>query len=71
MNCIHPTDKIIICNTTRRPKDQTRIEFFSKQWSAPTLLLQHYFHHWIRQCLTNDQPVLITDGCWIELNNSE
>lgn len=70
MNCIRPTDKLIVCNTTRRPRNQTRIEFFSNQWSGPTLLLQHYFHLYIRQSLHNDQPILLTDGCFILLNNS-
>jgi len=70
MNCIRSTDKIIVCNTTRRPRNQTRIEFFSNQWSSPTLLLQHYFHVWIRQYLNNEQPILITDGYFIQLNNS-
>jgi hypothetical protein len=70
MNCIHSTDKIIVCNTTRRPRNQIRIEFFSNQWSGPILLLQHYFHVWIRQCLNNEQPILLTDGCFIQLNNS-
>jgi len=70
MNCIHSTDKIIVCNTTRRPRNQTRIEFYSNQWSGPTLLLQHYFHVWIRQYLNNEQPILITNGCFIQLNNS-
>jgi hypothetical protein len=70
MNCIHSTDKLIVCNTTRRPRNETRIEFLSNQWYGPTLLLQHYFYVWIRQCLNNDQPILITDGCFIQLNNS-
>ncbi len=70
MNCIRSTDKLIVCNTTRRPRNKTRMEFFSNQWYGPTLLLQHYFHVWIRQCLNNDQPILITDGYFIQLNNS-
>jgi hypothetical protein len=70
INCIRPTDKLIVCNKTRRPKNQTRIEFISNQWYGPTLLLQHYFHLWIRQSLNNDQPILLTHGCFIQLNNS-
>ncbi|CAF4578406.1 unnamed protein product, partial [Rotaria sp. Silwood2] len=69
MNCIRSTDKLIICNTTRRPRNQTKIEFISNQWNGPTLLLQHYFHNWIRKYLNNDQPILITDGCFIKFDN--
>ncbi|UJR08584.1 hypothetical protein I4U23_012843 [Adineta vaga] len=68
-NCIRPTDKIIVCNTTRRPRNHTRIELISNQWYGPALLLQHYFHNWIRQCIHNDQPILLTDGCFIKLEN--
>jgi hypothetical protein len=70
VNCIRSTDKLIVCNTTRRPRNRTRIEFISNQWYGPTLLLQHYFHGWIRQYSTNDQSILITDGCFIKLDNS-
>ncbi|CAF1062568.1 unnamed protein product [Adineta steineri] len=69
LNCIHPTDKIIVCNTTRRPRNRTRMEFISNQGNEPILLLQHYFRVWIRQCLNNDQPILITHECFVKLNN--
>ncbi|CAM4928388.1 unnamed protein product [Rotaria socialis] len=69
MNCIRSTDKIIACNTTRRPRNRTKIEFISNLWNGPTLLLQHHFHNWIRKSLTNDQPILITDGCIIKLED--
>ncbi|CAF5145938.1 unnamed protein product, partial [Rotaria magnacalcarata] len=69
MNCIRSTDKIIVCNTTRRPRNRTKIEFISNQWNGPTLLLQHNFHNWIRKSLTNDQPILITHGCIIKLED--
>ncbi|CAF3602608.1 unnamed protein product [Rotaria sordida] len=69
LNCIRSTDKLIVCNTTRPPRNQTKIEFISNQWYGPTLLLQHYFHNWIRKYLNNDQPILITDGCFIKFDN--
>lgn len=69
MNCIHPTDKIIVCNTTRRPRCRTKIEFISNQWTGPVLLLQHYFHSYIQKNLINDEPILITDGCLIKLDD--
>lgn len=69
MNCIRPTDKLIICNTTRRARQQTRIEFVAQRWSSPILLLQHYFHVYLReQFHNNDQPILLTDGCFLRLN---
>lgn len=69
MNCIRPTDKIIVCNTTRRPRNKAKIEFISNQWYGPTLLLQHHFLNWIQKSLHNDQPILITDGCFIKLQD--
>ena len=70
IHCIRSTDKLIVCNTIQRPKNRTQIEFISDQWNGPALLLQHYFHRWIRQYLNdNDQPILITDGYLIKLNN--
>ncbi|CAF1614320.1 unnamed protein product, partial [Adineta ricciae] len=69
-NCIRPTDKIIVCNTTRRPRNRTKIELISNQWHGPALLLEHYFQSWIRQGVNNEQPILITDGCFVQLDNT-
>ena len=68
-NGIRPTDKLVVCNTTRRPRTQCRIELISNQWCGPSLLLQHYFQVWLRQCSNNDQSVLITDGSSIQLDD--
>jgi len=68
MNCIRSTDKLVVCNTTRRARQRTRIEFVAEQWTCPLLLIQHYFHSYIRANLHNDQPILLTDGCFLRLN---
>jgi hypothetical protein len=60
----------VVSNTTRRPRTHAHIELISDRWHRPTLLLQHYFHQWIRQTSKPDEPVLLTDGVAIQLQNN-
>ena len=70
-NGLRATDKCLVSNTTRRPRTHAHIELISPHWHGPTLLLQHYFQHWIRDVSKAAQPILLTDGLVIQLQNND
>ena len=68
INGIRPTDRCIASNSSRRPQSQCQIELISNQSQGPIQLLQHYFYTWLRENSTIEQPILLSDGCSIQLD---